>query len=68
MMFLQQRLAAGECLVGAGMYSVSPGVVEWVARDMARVGLPAHPRGLAGYLAGIRAAQTRGSPVLIRTL
>jgi 4-hydroxy-2-oxoheptanedioate aldolase len=69
MTYLKQRLAAGECLIGAGMYSNSPDVVEWAARGMDWIWWDCqHTHGnWQDILLGVRTAQTQGIPVLIRT-
>ena len=69
MRYLKERLAAGECLIGAGMYSNSPDVVEWAARGMDWIWWDCqHTQGdWQDILLGVRTAQTQGIPVLIRT-
>jgi 4-hydroxy-2-oxoheptanedioate aldolase len=69
MRYLKERLAAGEYLIGAGMYSNSPDVVEWAARGMDWIWWDCqHTQGdWQDILLGVRTAQTLGIPVLIRT-
>ena len=63
MRYLKERLAAGECLIGAGMYSNSPDVVEWAARGMDWIWWDCqHTQGdWQDILLGVRAAQA-GNP------
>ena len=69
MRYLKERLAAGECFLGAGMYSNSPDVVEWAARGMDWIWWDCqHTQGdWQDILLGVRTAQTQGIPVLVRT-
>jgi len=61
-------LAAGEYLIGAGMYSNSPDVVEWAATGMDWIWWDAQhtQANWETILLGIRTAGTMGVPVLIR--
>lgn len=69
MTFLKRRLAAGECLIGGGMYSGSPDIVEWAAPGMDWIWWDCqHTHGdWQDILLGVRTAQTQGVPVLLRT-
>lgn len=68
-MHLKQRLARGEALLGAGIYSGSAEVVEYACRGMDWLWLDAqHSHADWQMLIGIvRAAHWVGVPVLIRT-
>ncbi|MFW6116091.1 MAG: HpcH/HpaI aldolase family protein [bacterium] len=68
-MYLKDRLAAGHCLVGAGIYSNSPEVIEYAARGMDWVCWEAqhtHPDWQT-LVHGVRAAYGMRMPVLVRT-
>jgi 2-keto-3-deoxy-L-rhamnonate aldolase RhmA len=68
-MYLKERLAAGHCLIGAGIYSNSPELMEYAARGMDWVCWEAqhtHPDWQA-LVHGVRAAYGMRMPVLVRT-
>jgi len=68
-MYLKQRLARGECLLGAGIYSGSPEIVEYACRGLDWIWLDAqHSHADWQTLIHIvRAAHWIGVPVLVRT-
>ena len=68
-MFLKQRIARGEVLLGAGIYSGSPEIVEYACRGMDWIWLDAqHSHADWQMLIGVvRAAHWIGVPVLVRT-
>ncbi len=68
-MTLKARLAAGECLIGAGMYSNSPDVIEWAAVGMDWIWWDAQHTHAdwQTLLLGVRTAQATRVPILIRT-
>jgi len=68
-MYLKQRLRAGECLVGAGVYSNALEVIEYSARGMDWIWWEAQ-HSHADWQATVHAARTAHSvsiPMLIRT-
>jgi 4-hydroxy-2-oxoheptanedioate aldolase len=68
-MYFKERLAAGQPLIGGGIYSGSSDVVEWAAPGLDWIWWDAqHTQGdWREILLGVRASQTAGIPVLIRT-
>jgi len=68
-MYLKERLARGECLLGAGIYSGSPEIVEYACRGMDWIWLDAqHSHADWQMLIHVvRAAHGIGVPVLVRT-
>ena len=68
-MYLKERLAAGHCLIGAGIYSNSPGLMEYTALSMDWIWWEAqHTHADWQTLVhGVRAANVMGIPALIRT-
>jgi len=68
-MYFKERLAAGQPLIGGGIYSGSSDVVEWAGRGMDWFWWDAqHTQGdWREVLLGVRSAQAYGIPVLIRT-
>jgi 2-keto-3-deoxy-L-rhamnonate aldolase RhmA len=68
-MYLKQRIAAGHCLVGAGIYSYSPEAVEYSAAGMDWIWWE-NQHSLGDWqttVHGVRAAHIIQVPVLIRT-
>jgi 2-keto-3-deoxy-L-rhamnonate aldolase RhmA len=68
-MYLKERLAAGECLIGAGIYSNSPDIVEYAAVGMDWIWWEGQ-HSQADWqttVHGLRAAYGMGVPVLVRT-
>jgi 4-hydroxy-2-oxoheptanedioate aldolase len=68
-MYLKQRIAAGECLIGAGIYSYSPEVVEYSAAGMDWIWWETQHSQVDWQTTvnGVRAAHIIQVPVLIRT-
>jgi len=68
-MYFKQRLARGECLLGAGIYSGSPEIVEYACRGLDWIWLDAqHSHADWQMLIHVvRAAHWIGVPVLVRT-
>ena len=68
-MYLKQRIAAGQCLIGAGVYSYSPEAVEYSAPGMDWLWWESqHSLGdWQTTVHGVRAAQIIQVPLLIRT-
>lgn len=68
-MYFKQRLAAGQCLIGAGIYSNSPDILEYAAAGMDWIwweGQHSHADWQT-TVHGLRAASVVGVPVLVRT-
>ncbi len=68
-MFFKQRLAAGECLLGAGLFTNSPEAIEYAARDMDWIwweGQHTHADWQA-TVHGVRTAAWLRIPTLVRT-
>jgi 2-keto-3-deoxy-L-rhamnonate aldolase RhmA len=68
-MYLKERLAAGHCLLGAGIYSNSPGLMEYTAVGMDWIWWEAqhtHPDWRT-LVEGVRTANVMGIPALVRT-
>jgi 4-hydroxy-2-oxoheptanedioate aldolase len=68
-MYLKERLASGQPLIGGGIYSGSSDVIEWAARGLDWIWWDAqHTQGdWREILLGVRAGQAYGIPVLVRT-
>ncbi|NOZ50043.1 MAG: hypothetical protein GXP37_08370 [Chloroflexi bacterium] len=68
-MYLKERLAAGHCQIGAGIYSNSPDLVELVARDMDWIWWEAQHSHAdwQTIVHGVRTAYGMRIPVLVRT-
>jgi 4-hydroxy-2-oxoheptanedioate aldolase len=68
-MYLKQRLAAGECLIGALNYSNSPELLEYTAVGMDWVWWETQHTHAdwENIVQGVRAAQTIQVPLLVRT-
>ena len=68
-MYLKQRLARGECLLGAGIYSGSPEIVEYACRGLDWIWLDAQHSHAdwQTLIHVVRAAHWIGVPVLVRT-
>ena len=68
-MYLKERLARGERLLGAGIYSGSPEVVEYACRGLDWIWLDAQHSHTdwQGLIHVVRAAHWIGVPVLVRT-
>jgi len=69
MLNLKERLAAGECVIGAGIYSNSPETIEWSARGMDWIWWECQHThcNWETTLHGVRTAHLAGMPVLART-
>jgi 4-hydroxy-2-oxoheptanedioate aldolase len=68
-MYLKERLARGDCLLGAGIYSGSPEIVEYACRGLDWIWLDAQHSHAdwQTLIHVVRAAQWIGVPVLVRT-
>ncbi len=68
-MYLKERMARGECLLGGGVYSGSPEIVEYALRGLDWIWLDAqHSHADWQMLIHVvRAAHGIGVPVLVRT-
>ncbi|MFC1677046.1 hypothetical protein ACFL3G_08300 [Planctomycetota bacterium] len=68
-MYLKQRLAAGECAIGAGIYSGSIEMIEYATEGMDRIWLEAQHTHTdwQTLVYGVRTAYTRRIPTLVRT-
>ena len=68
-MHLKERLASGECVIGAGCYSGSVEMIEYTTEGMDWIWLEAqhtHP-DWQSLVHGVRTAYTRRIPTLVRT-
>jgi 2-keto-3-deoxy-L-rhamnonate aldolase RhmA len=68
-LYFKQRLAAGQCLIGAGIYSHSPDIVEYATSEMDWIwweGQHSHADWQT-TIHGLRTAYSMGIPVLVRT-
>src|SRR5678815_4573591 len=68
-MHLKQRIDAGHCLIGAGLYTNCPEVIEYCAKGMDWIWWETQHTHVdwQGTIQGVRAAYGAGIPLLIRS-
>lgn len=68
-MYLKERLAAGQCLIGAGVYTNSPEVIEYACKGMDWIWWESQHlhAGWQNIVHAIRTANLVKTPALIRT-
>ena len=66
---LKQRLSDGECLIGAGLWTNSPEIIEWATTGMDWVWWECQHTHIdwQATIHGVRTSHVAGLPVLVRT-